>query len=57
VPRASVVDALTDAPAAPEPEVNRRRFRAHNERNDRRAREREALLAARKQMAGGRREI
>jgi Na+-translocating ferredoxin:NAD+ oxidoreductase subunit B len=57
VPRALVVDALTDAPAAPEPEANRRRFRAHNERNDRRAREREALLAARKQMAGGRREI
>jgi Na+-translocating ferredoxin:NAD+ oxidoreductase subunit B len=56
VPRAS----LPDAPAAPDPDANRRRFLAHNERNARRARERDALLASRKQMAGtasARREI
>jgi electron transport complex protein RnfB len=46
-PRAS----LPDAPAAPASEANRQRFLAHNERIDRRARERDALLASRKQMA------
>jgi Na+-translocating ferredoxin:NAD+ oxidoreductase subunit B len=50
VPRASLVDALEEAPA-PDPEANRRRFRAHNERIERQARERAALLAARKEMA------
>jgi H+/Na+-translocating ferredoxin:NAD+ oxidoreductase subunit B len=48
VPRASVVDA----PAAPDPEANRRRFLAHNHRRERQARERDALLAARKRLAG-----
>ena len=43
---------LADAPPAPEPPTNRERFDAHNERLARRARERDALLAARKQMAG-----
>jgi H+/Na+-translocating ferredoxin:NAD+ oxidoreductase subunit B len=52
VPRASLVDALPDAAAAPAPEANRRRFLAHNRRRERRAREREALLSARKQLAG-----
>ncbi len=50
VPRTS----LPDTPglrAAPEPRVNRERFLAHNERIARRARERDALLASRKQMA------
>lgn len=47
VPRAS----LPDAPAAPASEANRERFQAHNERIDRRARERDALLASRKQTA------
>jgi electron transport complex protein RnfB len=48
VPRTS----LPDAPVAPAPDANRRRFLAHNERNVRRASERNALLASRKQMAG-----
>lgn len=52
IPRACSVDAAADAPAAPAPDDNRRRFLAHNERNERRARERDALLAARKQLAG-----
>jgi electron transport complex protein RnfB len=47
VPRAS----LTGAPAAPDAQSNRQRFHAHNERLARRARERDALLAARKRMA------
>ncbi len=44
--------SLPDAPAAPDARANRERFRAHDERNTRRAREREALLASRKQLAG-----
>ena len=48
VPRPS----LPGAPAAPDAPENRERFRAHNERIARRARERDALLASRKQMAG-----
>jgi len=47
VPRAP----LTEAPAAPDAAANRQRYLAHNERIARRAREREALLASRKQMA------
>lgn len=47
VPRTS----LPTAPAAPDADVNRRRFLAHNERTARRARERDALLSSRKQMA------
>ena len=47
VPRTS----LADAPAAPASEANRERFQAHNERIARRARERDALVASRKQMA------
>jgi Na+-translocating ferredoxin:NAD+ oxidoreductase subunit B len=46
VPRASGAGAAPDAPA------NRRRFLAHNERLARRAREHDALLASRKQLAG-----
>ena len=60
VPRAAGVDApvapdaptASDAPAAPDARSNRQRFVAHNERGARRARERDALLASRKQMAG-----
>ncbi|HJS90012.1 MAG TPA: RnfABCDGE type electron transport complex subunit B [Steroidobacteraceae bacterium] len=52
IPRASLAGAAADAPAAPAADDNRRRFLAHNERHERRARERDALLAARKQMAG-----
>ena len=48
VPRPS----LPDAPTAPDAPENRERFRAHNERIARRARERDTLLTARKQMAG-----
>src|SRR6185437_3323547 len=48
VPRAS----LPDAPAAADAPANRSRFLAHNERLSRRARERDALLASRKQLAG-----
>lgn len=44
-------DAVAGAPAAPESRANRERFLAHNERIARRARERDALLAARKQAA------
>jgi electron transport complex protein RnfB len=44
-------DSLANAPAAPDARANRERFLAHNERIARRAREREALLASRKQMA------
>jgi H+/Na+-translocating ferredoxin:NAD+ oxidoreductase subunit B len=47
----SMVARSAAAPAAPESRANRQRFAAHNERIDRRARERDALLAARKQMA------
>jgi|SRR5579863_3992708 len=47
VPRRS----LPDAPAAPAAPENRERFRAHTERIARRAGERDALLASRKQMA------
>lgn len=43
--------AGVDAPPAPDAQSNRQRFTAHNERTARRACEREALLAARKQMA------
>lgn len=48
VPRAS----LAHAPAAPASRANRERFLAHNERIARRANERDALLASRKQLAG-----
>ena len=41
-----------EAAAAPAADANRQRFLAHNERIARRARERDALLASRKQMAG-----
>lgn len=41
-----------DAPAAPDAPTNRQRFFAHNERIAHRTRERHALLASRKQMAG-----
>ena len=44
--------ALADAPPAPDAAANRQRFRAHNERIARRGRERDALLASRKQLAG-----
>src|SRR5690242_3981877 len=47
VPRTS----LPTAPAAPDAEANRLRFVAHNERTARRARDRDALLASRKQLA------
>ncbi len=44
--------ALADASAAaPPPEINRLRFAAHTERTERRARERAAVIAARKQSA------
>ncbi|HEV2269830.1 MAG TPA: RnfABCDGE type electron transport complex subunit B [Steroidobacteraceae bacterium] len=43
---------LRDAPAAPDALANRERFLAHNERFARRAREHDALLTSRKQMAG-----
>ncbi|MFZ0497925.1 MAG: RnfABCDGE type electron transport complex subunit B [Steroidobacteraceae bacterium] len=43
--------ALADVPPAPDAPTNRRRFFAHNERIIRRARERDTLLASRKQMA------
>jgi len=46
------LSSLADAPAAPGRASNRQRFLAHNERIARRARERDALLAARKQLAG-----
>jgi Na+-translocating ferredoxin:NAD+ oxidoreductase subunit B len=54
VPRAALADVAetADVPAAPDPATNRQRFFAHNERTSRRARERDALLASRKQMAG-----
>ena len=60
VPRAAGTDApaapdaptASDAPSAPDAQSNRQRFLAHNERIARRARERDALLASRKQMAG-----
>jgi H+/Na+-translocating ferredoxin:NAD+ oxidoreductase subunit B len=48
VPRTS----LPEAPAAPLAQANRLRFRAHDERLTRRARDRDALLAARKELAG-----
>jgi H+/Na+-translocating ferredoxin:NAD+ oxidoreductase subunit B len=43
--------ALLDAPPAPDARTNRQLFLAHNERLARRAHERDALLASRKQMA------
>ncbi|HVC30425.1 MAG TPA: RnfABCDGE type electron transport complex subunit B [Steroidobacteraceae bacterium] len=43
--------SVPEAPAAPSPPANRQRFLAHTERLTRRAREREALLASRKQIA------
>ena len=43
---------LSAGPASPEADANRQRFLAHNERIARRARERDALLASRKQTAG-----
>lgn len=43
--------SLPAAPAAPDAAMNRLRFLAHNERTARRARERDALLASRKQTA------
>lgn len=50
VPRTS----LPGAPAAPAAQANRQRFLAHNERGASRARARDALLCARKQMAAHR---
>lgn len=47
VPRASIADA----PPAPRARDSRRRYEAHQERIARRARERGALLTARKQLA------
>ena len=47
VPRGS----LADTPGAPDAPRNRERFHAHNERIARRSRERDALLASRKQLA------
>jgi electron transport complex protein RnfB len=47
VPRADIAGA----PAPPDGAANRRRFDAHQERILQRARERDALLASRKQMA------
>jgi electron transport complex protein RnfB len=47
----SMAPRSSDAPAAPDPQANRRRFQAHNERISRRIRERDALLASRKQLA------
>lgn len=47
VPLSSLAD-----PVAPDRQANRRRFLAHNERLARRIRERDALLASRKQLAG-----
>jgi Na+-translocating ferredoxin:NAD+ oxidoreductase subunit B len=47
----SMVPRASDAPAAPEAQSNRRRFLAHNDRIARRAREHDALLASRKQVA------
>jgi electron transport complex protein RnfB len=41
------------APPAPTPADNRSRYRAHNDRADRRARKRAQVVAARKQWAGG----
>jgi Na+-translocating ferredoxin:NAD+ oxidoreductase subunit B len=54
IPRAGLaaVTEMADAPAAPDPSSNRLRFLAHNERMIRRDRERDALLASRKQLAG-----
>ena len=46
------LSSLFPAAAAPDAPSNRERFLAHNERIARRAGEREALLAARKQLAG-----
>jgi electron transport complex protein RnfB len=43
---------LAHAPAAPDAPTNRQRFCAHNERITRGGRERDALLASRKQLAG-----
>jgi Na+-translocating ferredoxin:NAD+ oxidoreductase subunit B len=43
---------LAEGPAAPDAQSNRQHFLAHNDRIARRARERETLLASRKQMAG-----
>jgi electron transport complex protein RnfB len=51
-PDASAAPDAPDASAAPAADANRQRFLAHNERIARRARERDALLASRKQMAG-----
>ncbi|MGH8181498.1 MAG: RnfABCDGE type electron transport complex subunit B [Steroidobacteraceae bacterium] len=45
-------DPRASAPAGPDAHSNRERFLAHNERIARRTRERDALLASRKQMAG-----
>jgi Na+-translocating ferredoxin:NAD+ oxidoreductase subunit B len=47
VPRAGLVDASP----APEPNLNRQRFYAHNARLARQANEQAAVLAARKQAA------
>ena len=51
-PAAPDAPTASDAPSAPDAQSNRQRFLAHNERIARRARERDALLASRKQMAG-----
>jgi electron transport complex protein RnfB len=48
VPRATV----PGAPAAPEPDSNRRRFRAHQDRAARRTQEQSALLSSRKDSGG-----
>jgi len=44
-------NSLTAAAAGPDPQTNRQRFMAHNARITRHARERDAMLASRKQMA------
>lgn len=53
VRRAAAADApaASEPPAGPDPQSNRQRFLAHNERITHRASERNALLASRKQMA------
>jgi len=44
-------ESLLDAPTAPNADLNRERFHAHNSRSARRAEEQAAVLAARKQAA------
>jgi hypothetical protein len=44
-------ESLVDAPSAPDADLNRERFHAHNLRTVRRAEQQAAVLAARKQAA------